>query len=95
MLPLKIFYKIKIKNMWVWPLWVPSVSGQLAYDFKTTVAPTNMWDAKIAHNKGIERVESMKPAWDIVPHSVWETYTKQWGMPSFNEQIWKILDITV
>ena len=79
--------------MWVWPLGLPSVSDQLAYNFKTTVSPTSMQDAQIAHNKAVQRIESMKQPWDVVSYSAGEEYTRRWQMVSVKEVVGRIIDI--
>lgn len=78
-----------------WILWIPSMSEKLAYDYKTTVAASNMDDAKVVHQKAVQRVESMKLAGDVVPYTAAENYTKQWHMTTVSAKVWQILDISV
>ncbi len=79
--------------MWVWPLWTPSTYGSLIQNFATTVLPSNMEEAKVAYQKQVQRIDSMKMAWDVVESSAGEEYTKQWHMVTVNQKVWSILNI--
>ncbi len=79
--------------MWIGPLWMPSVSGQLAYEFKTTVAPSSISEAQMAKQKSEGRIQALRQPWDVVPESVAEAYTQRGQMPSVKEKIGRIIDI--
>lgn len=81
--------------MWVGPLWMPSVSGHLAHEYKTNVASDNMRDAKAIHENGVKRINSLKQAGDVVPHSAAEFFTRQGRMTSVSQKVGDILHIEV
>jgi len=39
---------------------MPSVSGQLAYEFKTTVAPSSISEAQMAKQKSEGRIQALR-----------------------------------
>lgn len=81
--------------MWVGPLWMPSVFWHVAQQYKTNVASDNMRDAKIIHENGVKRIDSMKQAGDVVPGTAAEYFTKQWRMVSVAQKVGDILNIEV
>ena len=81
--------------MWVWPLWTPSTYGSLIQNFATTVLPSNMEEAKVAYQKQVQRIDSMKMAWDVVPKSAAINYTQQWHMTTVAAKVGSILDVQV
>jgi hypothetical protein len=81
--------------MWVWPLWTPSTYGTLIEKFSTSVLPSNMEEAKVAYQKQVQRIDSMKMAWDVVPKSAAISYTQQWHMTTVAAKVGSILDVQV